>query len=64
MNVVEAVIVLMMHMLKYMFQIKQKKANIEVFKLTPICNHFRNILRLFDVLPNFPFTTSEKKCHY
>ena len=22
-------------------------------------NHFRNILRLFDVLPNFPFTTSE-----
>ena len=22
-------------------------------------NHFHNILRLFDVLPNFPFTTSE-----
>ena len=21
------------------------------------CNHFHNILRLFDVLPNFPFTT-------
>ena len=24
-----------------------------------IYNHFENILRLFDVLPNFPFTTSE-----
>ena len=22
-------------------------------------NHFHNTLRLFDVLPNFPFTTSE-----
>ena len=22
-------------------------------------NHFQNILSLFDVLPNFPFTTSE-----
>ena len=25
------------------------------------CNHFHNILRLFDVLPNFPFTKSEMK---
>ena len=25
----------------------------------PIYNHFHNILRLFDVLPNFPVTTSE-----
>ena len=25
------------------------------------CNHFHNILRLFYVLPNFPFTTSEKQ---
>ena len=24
-----------------------------------IYNHFHNILRLFDVLPNFSFTTSE-----
>ena len=24
-----------------------------------ICNHFHNILRLFDVLTNFPFTTNE-----
>ena len=23
------------------------------------CNHFHNILRLLDVLPNSPFTTSE-----
>ena len=27
-------------------------------------NHFHNILRLFDVLPNFPFTTSETKRDY
>ena len=27
-------------------------------------NHFHNILRLFDVLPNFPFTTSETICDY
>ena len=24
-----------------------------------ICNHFHNILRFFDVLPNFTFITSE-----
>ena len=28
------------------------------------CNHFYNILRLFDVLPNFLFTTSETMCDY
>ena len=27
-------------------------------------NHFHNILRLFDVLPNFPFTTSETMADY
>ena len=27
-------------------------------------NHFHNILRLFDVLPNFPFTTSETMWDY
>ena len=27
-------------------------------------NHFHNILRLFDVLPNFPLTTSETICDY
>ena len=27
-------------------------------------NHFHNILRLFDVLAIFPFTTSDKKCGY
>ena len=26
--------------------------------------HFHNIVRLFDVLPNFPFTTSETKRDY
>ena len=28
------------------------------------CNHFHSILRFFDVLPNFLFTTSEKKRDY
>ena len=27
-------------------------------------NHFPNILRLVDVLPNFPFTTSEMMGNY
>ena len=27
-------------------------------------NQFHNILRLSDVLPNFPFNTSETMCHY
>ena len=27
-------------------------------------SHFHNILRLFDVLPNFPFTTSERISDY
>ena len=29
-----------------------------------IYNQFHNILRLFDVLPNFLFTTSETMGHY
>ena len=32
--------------------------------LKTIYNHFHNILRLFDVLPNFPFTTSETMRNY
>ena len=42
-----------------------KKIFVEVlFKKLQAYNHFPNILRLFDVLPNFPFTTSEtmKRC--
>ena len=27
-------------------------------------NHYHNILRLFDVLKNFPFTTSKMMCDY
>ena len=27
-------------------------------------NHFHNVLRLFDILPSFPFTTSETMRHY
>ena len=30
----------------------------------PIHNHLHNILRLFYVLPNFPFTASETKRDY
>ena len=32
--------------------------------LIPICNQFHNIWRLFDVLPIFPFTTSETMGDY
>ena len=32
-----------------------------IFEL--VYNHFHNILRLFDILPSFPFTTSETKHH-
>ena len=28
------------------------------------CNHFYNNLRLFDILPSFPFTPSDKKRNY
>ena len=28
-------------------------------KCSQVYNHFHNILRLFDVLPNFAFTTSQ-----
>ena len=35
------------------------------FRMYLNCNHFHNILRLFNVLPNFPFTTSETmRDHY
>ena len=33
-------------------------------ELGPSNNHFHNILRCFDVLPNFPFTTSETMHDY
>ena len=33
-------------------------------KLPQSYNYFHNILRLFDVLPNFPFTTSETMGDY
>ena len=35
-----------------------------LLKVREIYNHFDNILRPFDVLPNFPFTTSETKRDY
>ena len=33
-------------------------------KLVPICNAGHNILKLFDILPNFLFTTSETMRDY
>ena len=35
-----------------------------IYKLAIICNHFHHIFRLFDVLLNFPFTTSETMRDY
>ena len=32
--------------------------------LCPNCNHGHNIMIIFDVLPNFPFTTSKMKPDY
>ena len=43
---------------------KFKKQQIHDIFLKTIYNHFHNILRLFDVLPNFPFTTSERMGDY
>ena len=35
-----------------------------ILKNVKTYNHFQNILRLFDVLPKFLFTTSETMCDY
>ena len=43
---------------------KPLKITIEFWKLELASIHFHNILRLFDLLPNFPFTTSETMCDY
>ena len=34
------------------------------FQFLPTYCQFHNILKLFDVLPNFPFTTCEMMCDY
>ena len=39
-------------------------ADLRVFDILSTYNHFHYILRLFDVLPNLPFTTSETMCYY
>ena len=39
------------------------KKNFEFFSQLS-CNHFNNILRLFHVLPSFPFTTNETIHNY
>ena len=50
--------------------VKPKRANIFTKNGNKSCkfsgnyNHFHNILRLFDVLPNFPVTKSEKMGDY
>ena len=43
----------------YFFGSASAKPKKEVMEKNLIYNQFHNILRLFDVLPNFPFTTSE-----
>ena len=42
---------------------EREKANL-VYLLLVNYNHFHNILRLFDVLPNFPFIKSETMGDY
>ena len=46
------------------FRTKAMKITIEFYIFKLIYNQFRNILRLFDVLPNFPFTTTETMGDY
>ena len=41
-----------------------KHTNPLMRKNRPTYNYFQNILRLFDVLSNFPFTTSETMRDY
>ena len=46
---------------------KTEKVNITIERyifVKIVYNHFHNTLRLFDDLPNFPFTTSETMCVY
>ena len=50
---------LLIQMYKYLRVIKRWAMFTRKNKKEMSCNHFHNILRLFDVLPNFPFTTSE-----
>ena len=44
-------------------RVRHKSVRINTREKVPY-NHFHNILRLFDVLPNFPFTTSETMGDY
>ena len=44
--------------------IKDKPTGEEGVKLPTTHNQFYNILRLFYILPNFPFTTSETMHNY
>ena len=48
---------------KYVPVKEYKKTFIKSLKIRAY-NQFHNILRLFDVLPNFRFTTSEMMCDY
>ena len=43
---------------------KQKNKKFPSYSQTNFYNQFHNILRLFDVLPNFTFTTSETVSDY
>ena len=43
---------------------KQGKTDLEKQTLSSSYNHFHNILRLFDVLPNLSFTASETMRDY
>ena len=50
---------------KYLFgQIWSKNPNCQFELKFATYNQFHNILRLFDVLPNFPLTTSETMGDY
>ena len=47
-----------------MLEKSQKTVETEPSTQPHFYNHFHNTLRLFDILPNFPFTTSETMRDY
>ena len=73
-NIRKAVITAVYHTCytKFFYLLLDNDSNSSFYKLwkiigtceSAVFNHGYNILRLFDVLPNFPPTTSEKKCDY
>ena len=52
-------------MVSYTIVAAEETLNLALDTTFPLSyNHGHNIMGIFDVLPNFPFTTSEMEPHY